>query len=179
MAIVNKQEIIKRFIEKLRLDPGMERIPMQIADKILPVIDISERGEFKQIFDNSANDSSKSFTVPLGHRWEVEYVHILFIASADVGTRNVVVRILSDGVGSDLLYEGEMEVQPVASGTENCMWSYRCATSDNSLSRYVFQHFPKHVLSGQTIEVIDRQAIANTADDMTVSINFREMSSEA
>jgi len=176
MATVNKQEIIKRFIEKLRLDPGRESIAMKVGETLLPVIDVSERGEFKQIFDNSANDSSKTFTVPLGHRWEVEYVHILYIASADVGTRNVVIRIND---GSDLLYEGEMEVQPVASGTENCMWSYRCATSDNSLSRYVFQHFPKHVLSGQTIEVIDRQAIANTADDMTVSINFREMSMEA
>jgi len=177
MAIVNKQEIIKRFIEKLRLDPGREAIAMRVGDTLLPVIDISERGEFKHIFDNTANDNDKSFTVPLGHRWEVEFIHTRYVATATAGTRIILFRVL-DAVGGNLIYETAGEIRPIASQIEQYIMTFRSGTSDNVSSTHCYGYFPFHVTEGQVIQVLDSVDVDDN-DDMTVSISFKEMSMEA
>lgn len=42
MALVSKREVIQKIIEGLRLDPGKDRIPNEIMDKIVPTFNVNE-----------------------------------------------------------------------------------------------------------------------------------------
>jgi len=96
MAIINKGEITKRIIDGLRLDPGREKIPTELAEKVLPVYTVNEIGEILSIGDTFTNSNDQTFTVPIGKSWFIRSIFCSWIATATVGNRVVTLNITDD-----------------------------------------------------------------------------------
>lgn len=59
-AKIEKREVIQKLIDGLRLDVGLERIPMVVMDRVVPTFDI---GEDKDINIVSSGSSASTGTV--------------------------------------------------------------------------------------------------------------------
>lgn len=89
MAKINNAQVIQKLIDELKLYPGTDLIPTELADKILPVFQINDQainfspsGEVKQLRDITENSNDKTFTVPPGFVWEIMFGHVLYNARA-------------------------------------------------------------------------------------------------
>ena len=178
MARVNKQEIIKRLIEQLRLDPARDKVPTQLAEKILPVVNVSERGEYKVIHDNTANDSDKSFVVPAGMRWEIEYVSFTLATTATVGNRSIETWI-NQTEGGSTLFRGRSDNTATATTTIRGVISPGVTLVDSTNGNNSYAFMPKTILEGQELRIVEAAVVDPAADDLTVSIVLKEMSMEA
>lgn len=177
MAIVNKQEIIKQIIAKLRLDPARDQVPVDIIDKIMPVMVINETGEIKEFIDTALNSSSKFWVVPDGMIWEIQTIWVRFDATATVGTRTLVFQLLDENNVTRFQIGGDLNI--TANGTAFFVWSPDNSTTDVSASLYSVQNCPRFVMENWTLRIIDTTAVDAAADDMVVSVMVKEKSMEA
>jgi len=175
MAIVNKQEIIKRLIEKLRLDPGRERIAMRMGETLLPVIDVSEIGEYRVIRESITNQNSIDFVVPAGMAWDCEHIWVQYTSNATVGTRILRLEILNEA--GDTVYIMLADSNQTASLVRLYLWSPSIATGDVSNNEAVM-NMPKYIPENFTVRVRDGSDVDDT-DDFIIAFAFREKSIEA
>jgi len=66
MAIVNKNEFLKRIVEGLSLDPAIDKTPKDLADKILPVFLVNDAiyyTEHDQILRDATASNTTSATI--------------------------------------------------------------------------------------------------------------------
>lgn len=94
MAVVNKSEIIDGGVERLRLDKAIDKIPNQISDTLIPVVEFKEVPKYLEIGNSIANENSKTFTVPKGFKWRVQYGYVQLTTTATVGNRQVRLTII-------------------------------------------------------------------------------------
>ena len=124
--------------------------------------------------DTTANDSDKSVSVPASTVWIVESIWVKLITTATVGNRVLYVEILD--------------------GSANVIGQYRSGTTQAaSLTRYYL--FDQHIEAGAvdtdlinvpmpeiqlpatySVRVYDSATIDAAADDMEVTIKYREIS---
>ena len=176
MTHINKSEIINELIRKLRLDPGLDRVPKDIADKILPVVVVNENGISRQITDATLNSNSKTFVVPLGMKWKIDQISAIYTADATVGSRAVFATV-SASVGGAAFARYRQEFSITASQVGHLHWSSAWTTeSFNGTEGYA--SFLPFVYEGMEIQIHDNSDIAST-DDFTVTLFIRESSMEA
>lgn len=139
--------------------------------------------------DATLNDSDKSFTVPVGKVWELQYIGIDFRATATMGTRKPLISI---GTAADVLlwtsptdsnnqnaslervitygFGGGGATGAVASGY-NLLFD-ASAFTDAAGSAWTA---PKFILpAGTVVRAYDKVAIDAAADDMTVVLHYLE-----
>ena len=96
MATIQNQAVIQKLIDDLELYPALEKMPTELADKILPVFQVNEADVNVDIETNdvvkrsdTSNNHTKTLTVPAGKKWKVKHGSIKYVCSADVGGRDM------------------------------------------------------------------------------------------
>lgn len=170
-------EAVKLFTIFSRSRGNAIEVPVQIVSNI----DLST---IKIVRDATANNSSKNFPVPIGKRWEINYVQAWIACSATVGNRELI-GIVWDPTTSNVLYAGKGTAAIAAAQTGQIIYAPG-KTDSTTVSDLpsnigvmadiqVNQSMP--VLSlvyGQAFKVYDVNAVDAAADDLTVIFQVRE-----
>jgi hypothetical protein len=121
------------------------------------------------VFDSSANDSDKSFTVPDGEMWKLVFANVVLVTSAAVGNRQIRFSV-ADPNGNDVGYISAGAVQ-AASLTRSYGFMqgiYRETTFVDAMIQVPIP-IDLYLPAGSSIRFYDSAAIAAAADDMTIS----------
>lgn len=183
MAKINNQAVIQKLIDELRLYPGTDVIPTELAEKILPVFLINEQninfeagGVLRLVKDSALNDSDKSITVPTGKKWEIIHISAILACTATVGNRNMEFTV-SDG--TDVYWRATSAQANEASDTALFMLgkdSIEPAYQD-ALTGDLLQWLPGisfTIPEDHVIRVFERNDVDAAADDLTTFFMVRE-----
>jgi len=125
-------------------------------------------------YNATADDSDKTFTVPNGKTWRLDWLHVILVTTATVGNRQVEVSITD---ASDVMrIDFHAGATQAASLTRHYVFQpgiYRETTfTDNEIQVSI----PMNMIlpAGWKIRVRDTTATAAAADDMTVSFQVTE-----
>lgn len=173
MALINKQEVIKELIDGLRLDTIKEKIPSEVADKILPTFQVNPRPRIILIDDVVANNSDKTFTVPTGKKWKILYGAFILATTATAGNRQL--QILVRATGTNTIYLINAANVQIASTTE----TYNLGQFGDVFESVAGVHMlpiPVNLIlsEGFTFRVLDSAGIAAAADDLTIRFMVEE-----
>jgi len=134
---------------------------------------VTDIAPIELLVDATTNDSDKTFTVPDGEMWKLNYVFTTLTTSAAAGNRQMVVDV-ADASGTGLWGISAGAVQ-AASLTRR--YSYVPGTSREAafVNTEIQVPIPENsfIPGGGTIRVYDSAAIAAAADDMIVSISAK------
>lgn len=178
MATIQNQAIIQKLIDELELYPALEKMPTELAEKILPVfqvnseqLEVQMKPNYLLWQDTALNDADKTLTVPDKHTYVIKQGNVNFISTATVGERRLRIEIKdNNGV---MLWAGMSAAGQIASKEYEYMISsnYYKAVADINASHSHFSIPPEFVLKeGYTFRVWDAEGIALAADDMTISL---------
>lgn len=125
-------------------------------------------------FNDAADDSDKSFTVPNNEMWKLNFAHVLYVSSADAGNRIVTVEI-DDADGNNLIDLVAGAVQ-AASTTVHYGFLQGIYRETSVVNGELQVPMPEdcYLGPGYTIRFYDSAAIAASADDMTVSFQYQK-----
>lgn len=179
MAKINNQAVMQKLIDELKLYPGKDIIPTELADKILPTyqvnqndVNVSIKPNYYLWQDVTDNDSDKTLTVPDGHTYIIKSGMVKYVSDATVGNRVMLV-IVSDAAGNEIWF-GEGNEQ-AASKT----WYIRLRdsatawTADvNNLKTVFSMPFPANLVlkENYTIRFYDYTPVSVAGDDMHISL---------
>jgi hypothetical protein len=121
------------------------------------------------VFDALANDSNKSWVVPAGEVWKLNWGHILYVASADAGNRQMEMVVLDD-LGQEVynIFAGGIQGASTTRHYNFAQGVYR-ETAFTALEIQVPTPIDLYMPAGFTLKFFDSSAIAAAADDMTVA----------
>lgn len=124
-------------------------------------------------FDSTANDSDKTWTVPDGEMWMLNWAHAILVATATVGNRVVTIDI-EDGEGN-LLIDIPSAANHTANNTEHYAFFQGIYRETAFAAGAIQVPIPKdlYLKAGYTLRIYDRGAIAPEADDLTVSFQIK------
>jgi len=128
--------------------------------------------------EETANDSDKSFTVPAGEEWVVEWLWVEYTSDANAGNRQLEVEIQDDA--ADVIAKVVVSVTQAASLT----YYYLLAPDVTELAALrdtdkLTTIMPKWVLpAGYVVRVWDNNAVSAAGDDMILQMQVwvREIS---
>lgn len=125
-------------------------------------------------YDAALNDSDKSFTVPQGKTWRLDWAHIEFISTAAVGNRQINIQILDDS--AVLRADFHAGATQAASTTRHYMFLPGVYRETAFVNNEIQVAIPINMilLPGWSIKIYDSAIIATAADDMTVSMQVTE-----
>lgn len=125
------------------------------------------------VFDSTANDSDKSFTVPAGEMWKLMYANVKLVTSADVGNRQLRFAV-TDPNGNEVGYISAGAVQ-AASLTRSYGFLQGIYRETAFIDGMIQIPIPidLYLSAGSTIRFYDSAAIAAAADDMTVAFGVQ------
>ena len=182
MATIQNQAIIQKLIDELELYPALEKMPTELAEKILPVfqvnaeeVNVTLKPNYFLWQDVSLNDSDKTLTVPNGHNYVIQHGFFKFITTATVGNRGLRMEI-KDKAGN-LIWKGGY-ISQAASLT----WHYRVSNLDvkeQAAERSDTINFPLStpfiLQEGFTLRVWDSSAVDVAADDLEISLMVKDI----
>ena len=128
--------------------------------------------------DVAANDSDKTFTVPAGKSWILQFLSAVLVTTATPGNRQLSIEI---GDGTNVLWAKDFGAVQADSVTRNYY-----AASDHpddaafDASDRIRMQLEAHVLpAGYTVRIFDSAAIDPTADDLTIRFIIDERNAGA
>lgn len=128
-------------------------------------------GTPKRTYDDTADDSDKTFTVPANKLWKLKYIFARLVTTATVGNRGLEIQI-GDGTNT-IAYFGNGGVQ-AASTTTNNMFYNGAPNITTGSNRAIGIPGDLYLPAGYTIKIWDTAAVDAAADDMTVAIAYEE-----
>lgn len=141
---------------------------------LVPVVNLPLPPNIRTVLELSANDSSKTLTVPDGKQWKILYGAINFTTSATVGNRRIRL-LVSDSGANELWIKSALNVQ-TASLTER--YSFQPggveSTEDNTGEHIVAIPTEFYLSEGFTMLFSDVGAVDAAADDMLLSLVVEE-----
>lgn len=126
----------------------------------------------KLVEDEAANDSDKTLTVSTDEEWQILWANVEFAATADVGDRQLVM-VVTDA-SDDVLFLVPAKLVQAESLTYEYMFSPGVADMDTAYQYGTPYNVtvplpaPCVLSEGYKIRFYDINAIAATADDMTI-----------
>lgn len=137
------------------------------------VENVSEVSPIETTYDATANDSDKSWTVPDGEMWMLNWAHVLLATSADVGNRQINIAI-QDASGNDVFDTTAGTVQ-AASTTRHYNFVQGVYRETAFIANEIQVPIPigMYLPAGFTLQFYDSAAVAAAADDMTVSFQVK------
>jgi len=174
MAKINNSEITKEIQQALMLDTVREKPPLDVADKLLPVLVVgTPPAKIIEFLDETANDSDKTITVPEGKQWQLLYGLVDFTTTATAGNRQMEF-LWFDSNGNIILTFRALNVQ-VASTTER----YNLGLVKDVLEPTAgFHQIPIpdkfYLKSGASLRFRDSATIDAAADDTSLRMIFEE-----
>lgn len=121
------------------------------------------------------NDSDKTFTVPAGHIWYVHWILINFVATATVGSREIVINVLDDS--ANLLGRLPSGNNIPASFTRFIQFVAGVFTNQDTSQETITGTLPSPLLlpAAYQLRIFDFIAVDAAADDMLVSLGRQEI----
>jgi hypothetical protein len=123
----------------------------------------------KNVFDDTANDSDKSWVVPSKRTWKINWLHVILVTTATAGNRQVTVEI-QDADSNVLMHLVAGTVQ-AASLTRHYGYLQGIYRETSFVGDELQVPIPQdlYLAPGYTLRVYDSAAVDAAADDMTVS----------
>lgn len=121
--------------------------------------------------DITADDSDKTFTVPVSEEWTILSIMIEFTSTATAGNRQMRVRYTDDADAR----LAEINAGAVQAASLSRFYTFAPGVVDQAafVGTALSTALPQMILSaGQKIRVLDSAAIDAAADDMTVRIQY-------
>jgi len=180
MAVIQNSAIIQKLIDELELYPALDKIPTELADKVLPVfqvntetLEIQMKPNYLLWQDVLANDSDKTLTVPDGHTYVLKHGFIKIACSSDVGNRKFEI-LIKDKAGHIVWV---VEAAAVLTADDVQYWRisdlYHLQIAGEAEQYYNKMTTPLPqdfvMLEGWTLRFWDHAAIAAAADDIEMS----------
>ena len=124
---------------------------------------------FYKLFDAALNDSDKSFVVPTGETWDLQYLHVKLINTATVGNRQVTLLVTDDS--SNVITKTTAGAVQAASATVDYIFGHSLIRETSVVAGVLTCTIADDLilLPGWTLRVYDSAAVDAAADDMTVS----------
>jgi hypothetical protein len=129
-------------------------------------------------YDATTNDSNKTFTVPTGKTWRLDWLHVLYVSTATVGNRQIEVKITD---ASDVLrIDFHAGTTQAASLTRHYAFQPGIFRETAFVDNEIQIAIPMNMIlpAGWKIVVYDSASsgagIDPAADDMTVSFQVTE-----
>lgn len=134
---------------------------------------VTEIAPIETIFDDTANDSNKSWVVPDNETWLLNLAHVILATSADVGNRIISLDILDEN--GDLVIDMYSAANHAASTTNHYAFHQGIYRETTFTANSIQIPTPKdlYLKPGYTLKMWDKAAIAPAADDMTVSFQYK------
>lgn len=140
------------------------------------------KGRIVWVYDATANDSDKSFTVPDGKIWNLKLIRAILTCSATVGNRVLTALITN---GTNVIYCPACSANITASQTGNAEFSpgVTVATSAQYVPGQtgfganvaIQDNLPDLLLpEGYIVRILDAGGIDVAADDLTVMLHYVE-----
>jgi len=180
MAKINNQEVMQKLIDELKLYPGIDTIPTELAEKVLPVflineqnINVEETGDLILQQDTVLNDNDKEFTVPTGKNWLVKFGGGTYSATATVGNRLFILSIRDE---NDVIYWQETATANVTANNSariNISPNLGQSASQNSTEYALAIPNNLIMLPGHTIRLFENFN-RDSNDDLLWSLLVRE-----
>lgn len=125
------------------------------------------------VYDATANDSDKSFTVPDGEMWKLSYANVTLVTSADVGNRQIRMAVTDpDGNTAGYISAGAVQAASTTRSYGFMQGIYRETAFVDSMIQVPIP-MDLYLPAGTVIRFYDSAAIAAAADDMTVSFGVQ------
>lgn len=126
--------------------------------------------------DAGLNDSSKSFQVPVGRTWKIQFLSVDLVSTATVGNRQITLDVYDGSVASgNLVYSINAGAVQAASATVRYEFYPQAPNETSVVNGGLKTHLPDIILSSQwSINVSDSAAVDAAADDMTVNFIYNE-----
>ena len=132
MAKINNAQIIQKLIDELKLYPGTDVIPTELAEKILPVFQINdqsiifaESGQPRFIAQAVAGNTTNTLTVPEGKKWRLDLFTFQF--ETDVNVTNRLPRVqIKDQFGNLIMEGSNNRLGSIQIQTASKDWQYVC-----------------------------------------------------
>lgn len=123
-------------------------------------------------FDDTANDSNKSWTVPSNELWKITHAHVILTTTATVGNRQIFM-VLRDESGNLIMDIAAGAVQ-AASLTRHYGFMQGIYRETAFISNEIQVPMPIdcYLGPGYTLQFFDGSAIDAAADDMVVSFQY-------
>jgi len=120
------------------------------------------------IFDAAANDSDKSFVVEGNELWKLNFVHVIYVSSADVGNRIVTIQVIDED--SNVIIDFVAGAVQAAGVTVHYKFMQGLLRETSVVNGEIIAALAAdtYLKAGYTLRVFDSAAIAAAADDMTV-----------
>ena len=132
------------------------------------------KGTVNLVYDSTANDSDKSFTVPVGKVWQLLWVRYRISTTATVGNRIMAVYI-TNGVNN--IASGTVSAVIAASKVGVGMYGFGVGLGTTSMNADVSTEGPLPLMylpAGTVIRIYDIAAMDATGDDLEVTLNYVE-----
>jgi len=135
----------------------------------------NQGGKAILLSDTTVNESSKDLDLEtlLGGSYEILALRIEFTASVEVGTRIIVLRVMS---GADIIFEMDIEALEaiVASASATVHLVPNLSVADFVRNSLEYQWMPPILLpKGAVLRVVDRADIDDGVDDMVIHATVR------
>lgn len=134
---------------------------------------VTEVSPIDTTYDATANDSNKSWIVPNGEMWQLNWARLLAVTSADVGNRQVEL-LVKDEAGNPVFNVKAGAVQG-AGVTRTYQFSPYVSHEAAFVAAELLVPVPPNLYlpAGFTLQIWDSSAIAAAADDFTVSFQVK------
>jgi len=120
MSQTRNSDIQKRILEETKIQASIENIPVELADKILPVLNVNPKSRKKLILykdHDTGNLANVGLYVPAGKKWRIVCMFAKLVADATVTDRRIIIDAFADGTsGNDSwIWEGIAKtIQPAS-----------------------------------------------------------------
>lgn len=166
------KDIVDRIHKDTKIQPASS-FPKTVNPSIQPVLNVNPEPKIIVISDAGANDSDKTFTVPVGKQWKLLYGRMIFVTTATIGDRRMV--FLFRDPNDNIIYEILSASVQTASLTEQYTFGN---FGDVGELTGGFHTMPIPINSilpeGFDIRIFDRNAVAVAADDLNISLVIEE-----
>jgi len=171
-------EAIKEYLLPFTTQKDGVRVPISLVQLVdgtkrpIPFVSGSApwgNGVPNLVRDTTLNDADKDMVlVPAGKYYVVESIMINLITTATVGNRVLTVSLRN--AGGDVIFLNQASAV-VASSTGNKQFSIN---GSGTAAHYANALFPSVIPAGYYYRIYDSNATDPAADDMTVSISYKE-----
>ncbi len=148
MAQIRNSDIQKRILEEAKLQASVDVIPTELADKILPVLNVNPKSKKKLLYYkdwNTRNLANNGLYVPAGKKWRIVSAFLKLQTDATVTDRRVVLAMYQNDSADSQICEGVAKtIQPASKvGIYNFMKSVTDSViADKSSYQYLAVGIP-------------------------------------
>lgn len=138
-------------------------------------LSVSNVPPIRSTYDATANDSNKSWVVPAGEMWKLNFAHVILATTATAGNRQVLMEVLNE-LGQSVMDVAAGATQ-AASTTRHYGFLQGIFRETSFIDDEIQVPIPLDFFlgPGYTLTFKDDAAIAAAADDMTVAFQYQRL----